>query len=99
MPAQDGAGWLIRLFPDAPSVLMVVGLLITLFCLRSIVVKEKRKLLGEEKILILFTSVMLVLPTALLFGISAWFATLSIPAGVCVAVGFSCASLAFLLQN
>ncbi len=99
MPAQDGAGWLIRLFPYAPAVLVVVGVLVALYCLRYIAFKAKRQRVGEEKILLLFAIVMLVLPVALLFGISAWFATVSIPAGVCFAVGFTFAAVAFLLQD
>jgi hypothetical protein len=77
----------------------VVGVLVTIYCLVYLTVKARRQLLGEEKILILFTIVMLLLPVALLIGISAWFATLSIPAGACVAVGFTLASVSFLLQD
>ena len=99
MPAQDGGGWLIRLCPYAPILILIVAALITLYSIYVLLRRRKQHLEGEEKILLLFFLLMLDLPVAALLGISTWFATLSIAAGVCSAVSFIFASTAALLKD
>ncbi len=99
MPAEDGAGWLVRLFPYAPAALFAAGVLVAIYCLYLTLKPRQRHLEAEEKLLLVFTITMLIVPIALLIGISAWFATLSIHTGISTATGFTLASVAFLLKD
>ena len=99
MPAQDGAGWLIRLLPIAPTMIMVATTLIILYSLYLILKPKTRTLLGEEKILVFFLVSMLLPPIAALIGLGAWFATMSIPVGCSAAISFMLGMTAMLLKE
>lgn len=99
MPAQDGAGWLVRLMTCAPEVLISIGLLVTLWSLSMILRPRARRLQGEERLLLLFVTGMLLAPLSALIGVSVWFATLSILAALALALSFVLASVAFMLRD
>lgn len=99
MPAQDGAGWLLRLYPDACTVLLVLELLLIARCLLSLSRVRSRQLCGEEKILLLFVGVTLLPAVGALIGIAVWFACVSVLAGVGAAMSFYLCSVAFMLRD
>ncbi|MBY0551494.1 MAG: hypothetical protein K2W95_29705 [Candidatus Obscuribacterales bacterium] len=99
MPAQDGAGWLLRLYPDACTVLLVLELLLIVRCLLCLSRARFRQLCGEEKILLLFVGVTLLPAVAALIGIAAWFASVSVWVGVGAAMSFYLCSVAFMLRD
>ena len=99
MPAQDGAGWLLRLVPYSDVAMCAISVLITVYCLYVTLKRRPLKRLdGEVKLLLLFVTSMVILPVSLLLGIAAWFATLSILAGISAAAAF-CSATVILIDD
>lgn len=88
MPARDGGGWLLRLFPEADTVLLVLELLVMAYCLWKLCQPLPYLPSGEEKLLLLFFWCVVLPGIAALIGIATWFACLSVLAGVGAAVCF-----------
>lgn len=88
MPAHDGGGWLLRLYPDACTVLLVLELLVIVYCLWKMRQPLPYLPSGEEKILLLFLWGTVLPAFSALIGIATWFACLSVVVGVGAAVCF-----------
>ncbi|MDZ4837360.1 MAG: hypothetical protein SGJ27_26540 [Candidatus Melainabacteria bacterium] len=99
MPARDGAGWLLRIFPEAPAILIVLELLTIAYCLFAILRHREQRISGEEKILLFFCCFALLLPTSMLIGISAWFATQSVTVGIGAGVSLFIGAIAFMRKD
>lgn len=95
MPHQDGAGWLLRLCPQATAIMLALQVLLVMYCLYVIWRPKSRPLDGEEKMLVWFVGLMLVTPVSVLIGFAAWFAVDQVLVGVAAAVTFIIASVAF----
>lgn len=97
MPARDGGGWLLRLYPEADIVLLVFELLLTAYCLCKL--RQPLPFLPsrEEKILLVIVWCTILPTLGALIGIGTWFACLSVLAGVGAAVCFClCAVVAMM---
>jgi hypothetical protein len=99
MPARDGAGWLLRICPDADVILIVLETLMVVYCIYLILKPREYRMHDEESDLLWFVYFMLVTPVSFLIGVSAWFATQSIPVGLGAATGFSLFCIVWMRQR
>lgn len=95
MPARDGAGWLVRLFADAPTFLIWLEAAIIVCALYLLWRKRKNRMSGEEKILLWFFCLTLLPSVSALIGFAVWFAADSVVAGVGAGISLFLSIVAF----